>query len=88
MLKKTSSYTNFLDRKKNVFSISEKSKTRTFPYSVNMVFHTKEKIVLLFFRELKDHIPWFLKYRASFANNGERSSFYQLPALKKISFLI
>ena len=33
MLKKISSYINFLNQKKTVFPISEKFKTRTFPYS-------------------------------------------------------
>ena len=38
--------------------------------------------------ELKDHHSWFLKYHATYLNTKERSSFYHLPALKKISFLI
>ena len=46
MLKKISSYINFLNQKKTVFPISEKFKTRTFPYSENMVFHAKENIIL------------------------------------------
>ena len=37
---------NFLDQKKTVFPISEKFKTRTFPYSKNTVFHAKEYIIL------------------------------------------
>ena len=45
MLKKIS-YINFLNQKKTVFPISEKFKTRTFPYSENMVFHAKENIIL------------------------------------------
>ena len=49
-----------------------------------MVFHATENI-WSFFWELKDYLFWFLKYHASFVNTKERS-FYQLPALKKISF--
>ena len=37
---------NFLDKKKSVFCISEKFKTRTFPYSGNIVFYAKENIIL------------------------------------------
>ena len=46
MLKKISSYINFLNQKKTVFPISEKFKTRIFPYSENIVFHIKENIIL------------------------------------------
>ena len=46
ILKKISFYTNFLNQKKTVFSISKKFKIRTFPYSENMVFHAKENIIL------------------------------------------
>ena len=74
--------------KRTVFSISEKFKRRLFPYSVNMVFHAKENIILLLFWELKDHLSQFSKYDASFVNTKERSSFYELPAVKKISLLI
>ena len=35
-----------LDQKMTVFPISEKFKTRTFPYSENMVFHAEENIIL------------------------------------------
>ena len=37
---------NFLDKKKTVFPISEKFKTRTFWYSKNMVFYAEENIIL------------------------------------------
>ena len=37
---------NFLDKKKTVFPISEKFKTKTFPFSKNMVFHAEENIIL------------------------------------------
>ena len=46
MLKKISSYINFLNQKKTVYPISEKFKTRTFPYSENMVFYAEENIIL------------------------------------------
>ena len=46
MLKTISSYINFLNQKNTVFSISERFKTRIFPYSENMVFHAKENIIL------------------------------------------
>ena len=36
--------------------------------------------------ELKDHLYWLLKYDTSLVNTKERSFFYQLPTLKKISF--
>ena len=39
-----------------------------------------------FFWELKYLLFHFWKYRASFVNTKERSSFYQLSALKKISY--
>ena len=37
---------NFLDQKKTVFPISEKFKTRIFPYSKSMIFHAEENIIL------------------------------------------
>ena len=45
---------NFLDQKKTVFSICEKFKTRTFPYSENAVFHAKENIILYQLFESKE----------------------------------
>ena len=56
MVKKLSSYINFLDERKITFVTSEKFKTINFPYLVNMVFHAKENTILLFFLELKDQI--------------------------------
>ena len=46
-----------------------------------------KKITCCFSWELKDHLSWFLKYHVSFVNTKERLSSYQLPALKKTSFL-
>ena len=46
-----------------------------------------KKITCCFSWELKDHLSWFLKYHASFVNTKERLTSYQLPALKKTSFL-
>ena len=43
---KISSSIKFLNQKKTVFPISKKFKTKTFPYSENMVFHAKENIIL------------------------------------------
>ena len=40
--------------------------------------------LFLFFWELKDRLSRFLKYHTSFVNTKERSSFYQLPVLKKV----
>ena len=54
MLKKISSYINFLNQKKTVFLISKKFKTGTFPYSENMVFHAKENIILYQLFESKE----------------------------------
>ena len=52
-----------------------------------MIFHAKENIILfVFFINLKYHLSHFLKYHATFVNINETSSFYQLFALKKISF--
>ena len=42
MLNKYHISINFLGQKKTVFPISEKFKTKAFPYSVNMVFHAKK----------------------------------------------
>ena len=44
--KKISTFHQILDQKKTVSPISEKFKTRTFPYSKNMVFHAEENIIL------------------------------------------
>ena len=56
-----------------------------------MIFHAKENIILscffFFLRTGKSSFS-FLKYHASFVKTKERSSFYQIPALKKIFFLI
>ena len=62
MLKKISSYINFLNQKKIVFPISEKFKTRNFPYTKNMVFHAKEHIILhQLFESKEDRIPHLRK---------------------------
>ena len=37
---------NFLDQEKTIFPISENFKTRTFPYSKNIVFHAEENVIL------------------------------------------
>ena len=59
--------------KNTVFLICENFKIMTFLYSVNMVFHAKENIILLFFRQHKYRLPRFFKYDASFVNTKERS---------------
>ena len=41
---------NALAQRKTMLSISEKFKTRTFQWSVNMEFHAKENVILLFLR--------------------------------------
>ena len=57
MLKKLSSYINFLNQKKTVFAISEKLKTKTFQYSENMVVRAQENVILYhFFESNEDHI--------------------------------
>ena len=43
-----------IPRKYQLFPISEKFKTRTFPYSKNMVFHAEENIILHQLFEPKD----------------------------------
>ena len=50
-----------------------------------MIFHAKENITFVFYVELK-HPPAHFLSRANFVNATERSSFYQLPALKKSFF--
>ena len=89
---------NFLAQNKTVFLISEKFKTINTIFS--SPFWLKKdrpsilrKVPLLhkissygFLRELNDHVSWFLRYHGSFVNFKERSSFYQLSKLKKISF--
>ena len=74
--------------KKNLFSISETSKTR--PCTKYMWFSMLKKIVIVTashcFFQLKDHLSWFLKYHANFVNTKEMSSFYQLYVIKMISF--
>ena len=53
-----------------------------------MIFHPKENItslLLFFYVEAKHPPPHFLGY-PSFVNTMERSSLYQLTALKKIFF--
>ena len=37
---------NFLNQKKIVIPISEKFKSRTFPYSKNTIYHAEENIIL------------------------------------------
>ena len=64
---------NFLAQKNTVLLITEKIKT--FQWSLNMVFHAKENIILSVFWELKDHLSQFLKYHASFVNTKKRSPF-------------
>ena len=64
MLKKISSYINFLNQKKIVFPISEKLKRRTFPYSENTVFHAQENIMLhQLFRSKTDRISYLWKFK-------------------------
>ena len=51
-----------LNQKTAVFPISEKFKTRTFPYSENMVFHAKENIILhQLFESKEDRISYLRK---------------------------
>ena len=69
MLKKISSYINFLNQKKTVFPISEKFKTRTLPYSKNMVFYVKENIILHQLLELKED-------RISHLRNVQNKNFF------------
>ena len=77
--------------KNTIFSSSKKFKTITFESSVNMIFKAKKHITSLFFCffyvevELKHPPPHFLGY-PSFVNTMERSSIYQLAALKNIFF--
>ena len=61
MLDKISSYINFFGSKKTLLSISEQLKARTLLYSVNMVFHAKESILLFFLRTEKSSI--IIKFR-------------------------
>ena len=63
MLKKTSSYIKVLNQKKTVFPISEKFKTRTFPYSENMVFPAKENILHQLFEPKEDRITISEKFK-------------------------
>ena len=44
--KKISTFHQLFRSKKTVFPISEKFKTRIFPYSKNMIFHAEENIIL------------------------------------------
>ena len=61
MLKKISSYINFLNQKKTIFPISKKFKTRTFPYSENRVFHAKENAMLHQLFESKEDCIFHLR---------------------------
>ena len=71
--------------KNTIFFTSKYFKTRTLLLIVNMIFHAKENLTISFFFsvELKQPAPHFLGY-PNFVNTIERSSLYQLTALKKI----
>ena len=74
---------NFLDKKKTVFPIFKKFKTRAFPHSVNIPGERKYHFIVS--EEIRDHFSRFLTY-AIFKNSKTRSSFYQFLPLKKIPF--
>ena len=70
------------DRISNLRKVQNKN---VWVISINIVFYAKENIILPFSWELKDHLSRSLQYHTSPVNVNERS-FYQLSALKKISF--
>ena len=82
MLKKISSYINFLNKKKTVFPISEKFKTRTFRFSEDVVFHAKENIILhQFFESKEDRISHLRKVQ-----NKDFSIIWTFPFVENSCF--
>ena len=62
--KKISTFHQLFRSKKTVFPISEKFKTRSFPYSKNMVFHAEENIILhQLFESKENHISHLRKFQ-------------------------
>ena len=65
---------NILDQKETVFSISEKFKTRIFPYSVNTIFDAKENIILFFLRTKRSKFS-VLQISCKFCKNQRNVTF-------------
>ena len=66
MLKKLLPYINYFRIKKTGFPISKKFKTKTFQYSINLVFHANENIILLLFFRTKRLYSSVLKVSCKF----------------------
>ena len=66
MLKKLLPYINCFRIKETGFTISKKFKTKTFQYSINLVFHANENIILLLFFRTKRLYPSVLKISCKF----------------------
>ena len=79
------SFQQLFDWRKDRISYHQKVQNKNFSVISKYGIPWNIKYLIVFW-ELKDHLFQFLKHNRSFLYTKERSSFYQLSALKKIPF--